>query len=287
MKLITTIYDKRRMNDFLNYADGIVLGSDIFSCRLNKSFSVSEINDFIHDLTLRGKEIFLLVNPLVTDCEMEIIKASLADVLVTLVTGIIVSDLGFIKMFAEMGYLNKIIYNPNTLLTNSFDFNYYSDSGIKGAFLSEELTKDEIVYILKHKKYQTFMTGLGYLNMFTSRRKLIKNFEEESHEKLNSKVVQIKEEFRLDEIYQVKEDVFGTHVHRDKIFECFDELDEFVDLDYLFLDSQFLDDDITLDTLKLYKGKLKLKDYQTKYPNHKFDKGFLYKKLVYIKESND
>ena len=83
------------------------------------------------------------------------------------ITGLIVGDIGYYSLLKDYNF--KIIYNPETTLTNSYDINILKDYGIKGAFISKEITLTDIKEIIKLKELPLYMTVHGYLNMFYSK----------------------------------------------------------------------------------------------------------------------
>ena len=74
----------------------------------------------------------------------------------------------YLKLMKALGLTSKFIYNPETLLTNDVDFNDLSSEQIKGAFVSKEITLEDILEIGSLKKYELFTLGHGHMSMFYS-----------------------------------------------------------------------------------------------------------------------
>ncbi|MDL2292908.1 hypothetical protein LJC17_04920, partial [Acholeplasma sp. OttesenSCG-928-E16] len=176
----------------------------------------------------------------------------------------------------------KAIYDPGILNTNIDDFNSLSHLLIKGASVSGQITITEIEEILKSKKYQAFYTGFGYLPMFKTRRKLISNYQEISKTKVD-KEIKVFEETRKEDFLYVKEDNYGTSLYRSNILLIDKYINRLKQLDYLLLESIFLDDEIMVDALKLYKGIISATFFKEKYSSYTFDDGFFNKELIYKK----
>ena len=291
MRIISTICNPNRIDELLIYCDGILLSNDVFSSKMPHTLSSNKINELSSYIKSKNKEVYLSVNVMVTDITITTIESVLCKVNLSLFDGFIISDIGMIEFFKNKNLIDKVIYNPETLMTNHFDFNYFFDTGIKGAFLSNELTVSNISSICKSKKYQSFMIGFGHINIFTSRRKLISNFEEIALVNIN-RSIKVEEEFRSD-LFPVFQDNFGTHMFRSNVLEIHERMHEIKHIDYLVINGSFLDffqldcDEVCIDTARLYKNNMIYEKYLEKYSLIKFDQGFLDKTLDYKKVKND
>lgn len=288
MKLIVTVHDQKMIEDLAKFADGFIIGNEAFGTRLARSFSISEINQALNQMKSLGKLAFLNLNQMYTDAHILLLKAFLVKIDTQYLTGVIVADLGVIDLLKTLGLEQKAIYNPETLLTNSFDFNYLKSDHIYGAYVAKEITLSDIKEIGSKKAYHLFMVGHGHLNMFYSKRKLLHNY----NDYINADVdyqdnydLRIVEEKRSDSPYPVLEDKAGTHVFRSKVFSTLKFLNELSDIvDYLVIDTIFKDDVYALSVLKLYKHQSVLEDEIADIQKHYdelWDDGFLNVKTVY------
>jgi len=288
MKLLITIYQLKNLEKLSVYADGFLIGSDQFGTRLTKSFSDEEITYALKQTKALNKSLYLVCNQMFNDEQLESFEDWIQTLPISEFSGIIVADLGAYRVLERMGYSNLIVYNPETLLTNAYDFNFLADFDIQGVFVAKEITLEDIIYIGNHKKYQMFMIGHGHLNMFYSKRQLIDNFmyftesENPYHNRQDLKIV---EENRKDDPYPILEDQAGTHVFRSQVLSSIDHLTELrAFVDYLVVDTLFKDDDYAFSILKMYqdgKEDLNIKNQiQDKY-QEVWDEGFFYKKTIY------
>lgn len=288
MKYIATIYHIASIPEILKYADGIILGSKEIGTRLTKSFEKKEINEAISIVKSLHKEIFIQANQLFTDDELDRFKVFISDLSLEHVHGVVVADLGAYRVIESLGYAHKVIYNPETLLTNHFDFNFLSKKQIFGVYVAKEITLKDLEDIGLKKTYAMFMVGHGHLNMFYSKRKLIKNYTDfiESNMRFHDdQDLKIVEETRDHEAYPILEDDAGTHVFRSKVFSSLNYLDELAAfIDYLVFDSIFKDDAYQCRVLELYKNQLdkekKILELETTY-HESWDEGFFFKKTIY------
>jgi U32 family peptidase len=289
MKLLTTIYELKHLESLASFVDGFIIGNHQFGARLTKSYEDDEIFAALDQTKKLGKELFLVCNQMFNDEQLQAFKKWIDGLPVSQFSGVVVADLGAYKVLEQMGFSDKVIYNPETLAANVYDFNFLSEFKIKGVYVAKEITLEDVTYIANHKNYQMFMVGHGHLNMFYSKRQLIDNFmnfnleENIYHERQDLKII---EENRLNEPFPILEDKAGTHVFRSNVFSSLNHLEELENLlDYLVIDTLFKDDEYALSVLPMYKNKKinqsVIDQIQLKY-DEKWDEGFFYKKTVYI-----
>ncbi|MDX9691519.1 MAG: U32 family peptidase [Acholeplasmataceae bacterium] len=288
MNLLTTLYDLNQMKNLSAYVDGFLIGNEQFGTRLTKSFSVENIKVAIKNAKFLKKDIFLMCNQMFTDDQLDGFKSFLSALNLNHVDGIVVADLGAVLTIKNLGYASKVIYNPETLLTNTYDVNFLANEGIYGAYIAKEITLDDIKMIAEAKQLKLFMVGHGHLNMFYSKRQLIDNFmhftEEDNiyHNQQNLKII---EENRKEDPYPILEDQAGTHVFRSQVFASINHLEELSQyVDYLVIDSIFKDDMYALTIAALYQSQMVdetlILDLKKAY-DEVWDEGFLYKKTIY------
>ena len=290
MKLLTTIYDLKHLESLSSHVDGFIIGNHQFGARLTKSYEQDEILSALDQTKKLEKELFLVCNQMLNDDQLESFKNWMKSLPVSEFTGIIVADLGAYRILDKMGYVEKVIYNPETLAANVYDFNFLSNYKIQGVYIAKEITLEDVAYIANHKNYKMFMVGHGHLNMFYSKRQLIDNFmnfnveENIYHEKQDLKII---EENRLSEPFPILEDRAGTHVFRSNVFQSLGHLDVLGNLvDYLVMDTLFKDDDYAKMVLPMYRNREindeLIEQIKLKY-DEQWDEGFFYKKTIYKK----
>lgn len=162
--------------------------------------------------------------------------------------GIIFSDLAIYQIAKEYNLTNKLIYDPNTLITNYEDFNFWSSFNILGVFVSPFITLEDLKLIGKNKKLKLFYQGYGNLNMFYSHRPLITNFldfNKTEPNKFVNKILFLNEETR-NEYYPIIETNNEIIIYTPYCFSCLDNLNEIEEIvDYLYIDESICYGDIS------------------------------------------
>jgi len=289
MKIITTLHDQAQLNDLLKVADGILLGQKRFAKTLTNDFEAQTI-DVIKKIRENQKEVYILLNKVFTDSELNDVKSYLKSLPIDMITGFIGADLGLLETMKELDITSKFVYNPETLLTNDVDFNDLSSEHIKGAFVSKEITLEDIIEIGNLKKYELFYFGHGHMSMFYSKRQMLNTFKDYQNESNNlheDHHLRLSEAKRPDESYPIIEDDAGTHVFRGYVFNSFKAIERLESVvDYFIVDTLFLDDDYAIDIINMYKEKQIDAAIIDRYQQTLHD-GFLFDESTIKGEKND
>ncbi len=227
-----------------------------------------------------GKDIYLLINKMIHEDDIENAKEILEIAKEIGVSGIVAGDITLMVLADEFGLKNKVIYQPGTMNTSSFDNEYFFLKQIKGITISKEITLEEIKKIFENKKTELSLVGHGYLDMFYSKRKLISNyFIYKSNDKKNivdNDSFKLKEEMRPDSFYPILEDEAGTHIFRDKALNSFAEFNELkMGLDDFFIERIFMSDEEYYDSIAAYQDQSLVEEFLIKYQDN-YNKGFYY-----------
>lgn len=274
-------------------ADIFILGNEKYANRLVNSFSTMEITEAKKIVSDLNKELYISVNIIVHNNDIEELETYLTFVKELNVDGIIYGDLAIYMIAKRLEIEHLLIYNPETLNTNYYDTHFWNRKGIKGLTISKEITLDDINEISKKKKTEISIIGHGHLNMFHSRRPLIESFfkytKEEYDKFISNRNLKIIEETR-DESYPIFQDNHGTHIFRAKALESYQEIHSLKEcIDVFIIDGILRDTNYLLETLSNYQTLLSLSDASSKSKvfsrlyEEDHDSGFLYKKTVYDK----
>lgn len=286
MKLLITCHDSTNIEMLSTYADGFIIGNHQFGARLTHSFDVEEINYIASEAKHLNKEVFIQANQMMTDDELSRFSNWLDYLNLEHITGVIVADLGALIILKEKGLNQKAIYNPETLITNVYDFNFLDQFQVFGVYAAKEITIEDLKKIGSEKKVNMFMVGHGHLNMFYSKRKLVQNYLDFLNEDMSLRHRQdliIIEEHRKEDPYPILEDDAGTHVFRSNMMNAFNQVDTLSSfVDYMVIDTLFKDDHYGALVSEMYQTKNEvLKEKIQKEFNENWDEGFFFKKTIY------
>ena len=255
--------------------DGLVLPLKDYSVEYENYFSLDEIIKIRSEF---NKDIFVVINRNFFNDDIDNLK----DVLIKLddigITGIFFYDLAVLELKKELNLKFDLVLNKTFMVTNYKTCDYYYEKGVKYAYLSNEITKDEIFDIKDKSKINPIIMLFGYPTVATSRRKLITNYRDFNN--LDSKGnLEIIEKVTNDK-YMVYEDKYGTTFRYSKVLNNLEILEELKEKDfsYVVLVEDFIDHDSFLEVVDtIYNNK----DFSKIYEKFGNNTGFLNKKTIY------
>lgn len=274
----------------------VVIGTPFFSVRNVHDFSIEELPLLKEECDKLGLRMYVLVNRFFVEEELDSLREHLQRLKDLDVDGIYYGDEGVYQEAKVLGIENRLIYNPDTLITNHSDVQYYLDEGISMVTISKEITLDEICTIAKKVQGECEVIIHGRLNMMHSKRNLLSNYfsflgkETDIRNKMD---LYLMEEHR-DEHMPIVEDETGTHVFTGFTLTSFDEIKDMVNagIRHFRIDGIFHDVDYVIEALKLYqsvlhdevKGREVFEAYKKKYEQDHVTHGFYYTKTSKVKE---
>ena len=225
MKYITTLVNLEQLKDNSSF---YVAGNRKYSVKLPAYFDV--------DIVDKYDDLFISVNKIFHEDELSDLKDYLKYLKIKKIKGIFFSDFGVFNICEELGMLDLLIYDPNTLVTNYKELEFF-EGKIKGVVISPFISLDEVKEF-KSDKLELYFLGNGRINLFYSKRKLITNYCK--YHDLEADFIKhnlvLREELRNDLYYPIIEDEYGTYVYSPFIFSCLDLENELSNIDYLIID---------------------------------------------------
>lgn len=271
-KIIVTPGSLDHMYELTSYnIDGFII--PIKNLSANQSFEVDYKDLELVIDKIKNKEVILLINKMMHSSDIELLREVLKKVSTLKVDKIMYYD-NSVYMLSQELKLNipLVIYQDHlnlSILSNKF----YNDMGINYAYISSDITKEEIRDIKSNTKSKLFITAYGYVPIFYSRRYLLNNYFEYIDKSYKKDV------FYLDNEYPIKESDFGTIIYSNKIINLINELDKLDFIDYIVMDSFNIDRQEFNEMVNKFINKDKVEDTYT---------GFLDKKTIYkVKNSNE
>ena len=267
-KIFADLKKDLNVNDY--NCDGIIVHSEEFSCYNDDKFSFAKLEEVAKLIKENGKLAILNVDRIISEDDVDEVVSYLERVY-QLFDYFIYSDMAIFFFFDEKELLDKLIYDPKTLVASTNELSVYNEKGVK-VIIANELSFDEIKEIASCEKI--CMQAYGYHQMFYSRRNLISLYKEyfKLDENVKNKKFYLEEEIR-NEHYPIYESDYGTFIYTDYIYCAFMELLEIKNnLEMIRINGIFLDNEKYLSVINIYNSLLK----------EEKDPLFLYKELVNI-----
>lgn len=232
MRLITTPLSIDDIEPFAKAgADALIFGTAFFSVRAAAYVDVADYKTIKERCDRSGVEMLVLVNRFFVEEELVQLYEHLLLLKKLQVDGIYVTDEAVLAYAIELGLQDRLIYQPDTLLTNHLDVNFYLQEGMKRVVLSKEITLEEIKQIANNTNAdQLELIAHGRVVMMHSKRTLLSNymtFLHKEYEVKNKHSLIIEEETRKDRM-PILEDEQGTHVFSAYVQCSVDEVIEFI-----------------------------------------------------------
>ena len=143
-------------------ADEIYLGLKGFGARRNaENFTVEELKKAIDYAHLRGSRIFLTLNTIMTNREIELLYPTLKDLYNYGLDAIIVQDVGYAEYLHKNFPSIEIHGSTQMTVANYYEINYLKELGFKRIVLPRELSFEEIKEIRKYTdmELEVFVSG--------------------------------------------------------------------------------------------------------------------------------
>ena len=205
MKLLGVIRDDNYLEYLDNGLDGIILPLENFSVDYFKYYSISDIKECRKST---DKLLYVVINKMIFNNELDSLLNILKELETLKVDGAFFYDLAVLSLVKENKININLIYNGTHMVTNSNTINLYYDLGVKGVYLSNEITKDEVLNIRHNTKSDLFILLLGNPVVAMSRRNLLTSYFANKN-KSKSEIITIKEP-KSGQEFLVKEDNNGT-----------------------------------------------------------------------------
>lgn len=276
-------------------AASVVIATPFFSARGAAYFPIEELPALRQECRRLKLNMLVLVNRFFVEEELPQLRIHLQLLKDLDVEGIYYGDEGVLQEAILLGMSEKLIYNPDTLITNKEDVQYYLDEGIRMVTISKEITLEEICSIARGVQGDCEVVIHGRLNMMHSKRNLISNYLDfigKSEDIKDKHSLYIMEETRDDHMPIVEDDL-GTHVFTGFTLSSFDEIEDMVNagIRHFRIDGIFKDIDYVCEVLSLYrkilnkelKGREVYQEFVKQYPQDHVTKGFYYTKTSKVK----
>ena len=246
-----------------NGADEVIVAPVDCSFSALSEIQEEKLIDAISTAHQEGMQISFLINRLFGQSEISEVSERINTYVQAGVDGIIFADPGLLVEAQNKGYLDRMIYQPDTLVTSSFDASFWMEQGLKSVTVSSLITKDEISQ-MSSKVNGLSLVVHGRLLMSVSTRRLLQEFKEEtglSFQPDYNRSLYLMEEKR-DGRMPVYENAYACMIYSDFVQESFDEMPSFMNIDRFVIDGTWLSRQERIAALRIYQGLLDGKDMQ-------------------------
>ena len=230
-KLIVSANSINDLNNLLRKKiDGVILYIDKLS--VNGSFYI-DVSEF-DNIDFKGKEVFICLNKIMHNSDLEFLRIVM-NKLKKKDVKILFYDMAVYNIASEYDMIDKLVIYQEHLNASTLSNNFYFDIGIKGSYITSDITMEELLEIKKNTKNMIMFTVYGYEPIFYSRRYLITNYLKYINKEKNTGNYKIISDMGDD--YPVSEEEFGTTVYSPKVINLINYLDEIDRVDYLVMHS--------------------------------------------------
>ncbi len=269
----------------------IIVGLDQFSDRFKRYYSLKELREIINKADSLGIKTYVSLNTIIHEFDLPKLYKYLDELRTLNIARIYFNDLAILEYARSNNCCELFSYNPDTLLSNSRDLEFFLKQNLASCVIAKELRLDEIKAIKsKLASFKLDMIIHAKINLAYSKRMFLDNYyrfinkEKDLSYQNDLKIIEENREYAMP-IYQSR---YGTSVFSDYTFNILNEFKELNDLiDCGIIDDLFLDEKELFDSLKALNGEYKLEDLKQLYPLSMYDSGFLYEYVDILKKEDN
>lgn len=282
MKLLVGL-NTRNILDYLNYTNSFIIGLKDFSINYQE-YSIDEIKELRKDYP--NIEIFVSINKNIFNSDLTSLEKALFELSKIAINGIIFYDLSILSIVKKNNLNLPLVWAQEHMTTNYNTCNYYYNKGVEYAYLSSEITVDEIKEIKEKSDIKLISFFFGYPDVSFSKRMLLTNYFLYHH--LNKQRNWYKIKSDDNNSYFIKENDLGTRILYGKVMNGIKPFYDLKDtVDYGILNEELMDHDVFLKGLAIFRdlnnGKMALTEANEKIIDlvDSDDTVFYYKKTIY------
>ncbi len=236
-ELLATAADLEELKLVLDAgADAVNIGGSRYALRTTGRFSLEEIKQAATLVHQANKKLYLSVNSVMHNEDLDGLSSYLKSVTDTGVDAIVFSDPAVLMTVREEGLAIPLHWSADIISTNYQTVNYWGKKGVQRAELARELNMDEIIELKENAGIEIQVQVHGIMCIFHSKRELVSNYFNQAGQKvdhrsdhLKSRRLFLKEEKRQDQEYPIYEDDQGTHIMSSEDICMIDQLPELID----------------------------------------------------------
>ena len=282
MKLLVKVNDQE-LSKYLKFTNSFLYGLKNYSIDYYE-ITIDEIKELLNKYP--NIELFISINKNIFNKDLDDLKNKLIELSKLNIKGILFYDLSILSIVKSLNLNINLVYHQTHMVTNYNICDFYNYLGVKYAYLSSEITTQEMIEISDKTKMELMVYFIGHQIISHSKRKLVSNFYKHINKENNNKLNIIKERNK-DTKYYIEENELGTNILTGDILNgsyAFRELED--KISYGILDNNYIDEDIFIKVLEIYSKYLNKEIDDNKFINNvekligNYD-GFFYTKTIY------
>ena len=273
----------RNILDYLDYTNSFIIGLKDFSINYQE-YSLEEIKEL--EQKYPNIELFISINKNIFNSDLVLLKETLIELNNLNIKGVLFYDLSVLSIVKNNKLNIPLVWAAEHMTTNYNTCNYYYEKGVEYAYLSSEITVDEIKEIKEKSSIKLISFFFGYPDVSFSKRKLLSNYflYHNLDKEKDWYTISSDEENK----YFIKENNLGTRILYGKVLngiKPFNDLESIVD--YGVLNEELMDHGTFIEALSIFKDlndkKINMTEANEKIFNlvHSDDTVFYYKKTIY------
>jgi len=288
-KLIAMPNEINEIDEILVAVDAIVFGIRDMSVNFI-DIELIELEPLVKKIKSAGKEVFVSLNKNMHNKDLKLVEKILKKCKKLKVDGILYYDVAILQLCHKLSLDLPLVWSAEHLVTNYHTINYWHKFNISYAFLSNEITADEVLDIKKNVTIPIIVQGFGYLPMYVSKRLAITNYLKFFKLKTSAKKFYLVKEEKK---YPIVERDIGTEIYSGDILDAICEylIYKHNKIDYVLLSGFGIEKDKFLRVIDLFKtvDDTNKETYRLEIENM-FDnssQGFLHTETIYQVKKNE
>lgn len=283
-KIITIPSTSFEISKTKDIVDGFIIGIQDMSVNTNFNISINNMS-ILNDIT--DKDIFISLNKNMHNCDLDKIKNILIKLNDYNIKGVLFYDIAVLNIYNSLDLNYDLVWACEHLSTNYETINYWNDFNVNYAYLSSDITENDIKDISLKSKCTLMINMFGYLPMFVSKRHIVRNYLEYFNLHDNSDINYIEKE---DKIYPIVDNQIGTFCYSNNILNGIKSYLN-INVEYIVLNSFEIELNKFIEVIKMFKtvNKNNIEEYNLKINNmfKNIDCGFLNTETIYRVKRNE
>lgn len=241
MKLVSKIINIDELNIVSKYTDYIMIPYELINIEnVNKVIELNKMPILMFNIMVHPFEIEQLTNEMLKFKELNVLYY--------------ITDLGLARVLKTNGLINKTIYDPVTMITNSLDASNFFSYGFNSIGLSNEITVKDLGTIINKTNVKVFYQIFGHRLMLHSRRKLVSLYGQKIGKNIDKSNMRIVEATRNDS-YPIIENDKGTYIYRSYLISLLKEIKD-LNIEFGYIESFNIEHSTYIKVLEIFKNYL-------------------------------